>query len=323
MTLYRRAVGVFALAATLATFPQIATAQRGDSYTWKLGVQGGSMIFQTQTEDTEIIPSGGAHFMIMARKSGLMVGIDEGFGSDQRSGLILFNNIRRYQAVMMAYPVSLPLEPYFGVGGGLMQVVSPRVDPAVTDPFEREEIRQLAQDASTNAFATFLGGVQGRWGRVTVFGQYQLHTAPGDDALLSGVVHTIHGGIRIALGSSREGIRSGGYYGASSTNRSGQSAARLIPIRGVTMIVLRVLASAHVPSVLSTASGAFRNPSCADVMPIAAVSLPGPSAKRRSITPIRRRRITSMPSSGSIARIRTAAPTPAGADVRLRHQWRP
>ena len=102
MTLNRRAVGVFALAATLATLPQIATAQRGDSHTWKLGVQGGSMIFQTRTEDSELIPSAGAHFMIMARKSGLMVGIDEGFGSDQRSGLILFNDIRRFQAVMMA-----------------------------------------------------------------------------------------------------------------------------------------------------------------------------------------------------------------------------
>lgn len=211
MTLYRRAVGVFALAATLATFPQIAAAQRGDSYTWKLGVQGGSMIFQTNSQDTELIPSGGAHFMIMARRSGLMVGIDEGFGSDERSGLVLFNDIRRYQAVMLAYPVTLPLEPYFGVGGGLMQVVSPRIDPVVTDPFERATLQDAAEDVSTNAFATFLAGVQGRWGRLTVFGQYQLHTAPGDDALLSGVMHSVHGGIRIALGSSREGIRGGGY----------------------------------------------------------------------------------------------------------------
>ena len=211
MTLYRRAVGVVALAATLATLPQTAAAQRGDSYTWKLGVQGGSMIFQTRTEDTQLIPSGGAHFMIMARKSGLMVGIDEGFGSDERSGLILFNDLRRYQAVMMAYPVALPLEPYFGAGGGLMQVVSPRVDPAITDPFEREALREAAEESSTYAFATFLAGVQGRWGRLTVFGQYQLQTAAGDNSLLHGVMHTVHGGIRVALGSSREGVRSGGY----------------------------------------------------------------------------------------------------------------
>lgn len=211
MTLYRRAVGVFALAATLTTLPQTARAQRGDSFTWKLGIQGGSMIFQTNSQDSELIPSGGAHFLIMARRGGLMVGVDEGFGSDERSGLVLFNDLRRYQGVLMAYPVSLPLEPYFGAGGGLLQVVSPRIDPVVTDPFEREELRQIAQEFSTHAFATFLAGVQGRWGRVTAFGQYQLHTAPGDDSLLQGVMHSIHGGIRIALGSSREGIRAGGY----------------------------------------------------------------------------------------------------------------
>lgn len=211
MTLYRRALGAVALGAILATTPEMAVAQRGDSFTWKLGVQGGSMVFQTHTQDSELIPSGGAHFLIMARRGGLMVGIDEGFGSDERSGLVLFNDLRRYQAVLMAYPVALPLEPYFGVGGGLMQVVSPRVDPAVTDPFEREALRQLAQESSTSAFATFLAGVQGRWGRLTVFGQYQLHSAPGDDALLDGVMHSLHGGIRIALGNSREGIRAGGY----------------------------------------------------------------------------------------------------------------
>ncbi len=211
MTLYRRAVGAFALAATLATFPQTAAAQRGDSFSWKLGVQGGSMIFQTQTEDTELVPSGGAHFLIMARRSGLMVGIDEGFGTDQRSGLVLFNDLRRYQAVMMAYPVSLPLEPYFGAGGGLMQIVSPRIDPVVTDPFERAQLQELAEEGSTHAFATFLGGVQGRWGRVTVFGQYQLHTSAGDNSLLHGVMHSIHGGIRIGLGSTRESSRGSSY----------------------------------------------------------------------------------------------------------------
>ncbi|HRP07843.1 MAG TPA: hypothetical protein PLL69_05085 [Gemmatimonadales bacterium] len=211
MTLHRRALGVFALVAILATLPRAASAQRGDSFSWKLGVQGGSMIFQTRTQDSELIPSGGAHFLIMARRGGLMVGIDEGFGSDERSGMVLFNDLRRYQAVLMAYPVSLPLEPYFGAGGGILQVVSPRIDPVVTDPFEREDLLALANQYSTHAFATFLAGLQGRWGRVSVFGQYQLHTSPGDNSMLHGVMHSVHGGIRVGLGSSREAVRGGGY----------------------------------------------------------------------------------------------------------------
>ncbi len=211
MTLFRRAVGVFALAFTLASVPAVVAAQRGDSFTWKLGIQGGSMVFQTRTQDNTFIPSAGAHFLIMARRGGLMVGIDEGFGSDERSGLVLFNDLRRYQAVLMAFPVALPLEPYFGAGGGIMQVVSPRIDPVVTDPFERESLLTDAEDASASAYATFLAGVQGRAGRLSVFGQYQLITAPGRDKLLKGAGHSLHGGIRIALGSSREGVREGGY----------------------------------------------------------------------------------------------------------------
>lgn len=211
MTLYRRAVALSFLVATVALIPGTAQAQRGDSFSWKLGIQGGSMIFQTHTQDNTVIPSAGAHFLIMSRRGGLMVGVDEGFGSDERSGLILFNDLRRYQAVLMAFPVALPLEPYFGAGGGIMQVVSPRVDPAITDPSDRAGLQAAADDASTSAFATLLAGVQGRWGRLTVFGQYQLMSAPDDRKLLHSVIHTIHGGIRIALGSSREGYRSGGY----------------------------------------------------------------------------------------------------------------
>lgn len=211
MTLYRRAFALSALVTLLVTLPGTATAQRGDSYSWKLGIQGGSFMFQTRTQDTEVVPSAGAHFLIMARRAGLMVGVDEGFGSDQRSGAVLFNDIRRYQAMLMAFPVSLPLEPYFGVGGGIIQVVSPRIDPSIIDPFEQATLLDAAKEASTSAYASFLAGVQGRWGRVTIFGQYQIHTAPESDKLLRGAMHSVHGGVRIALGSSREGVRSGGY----------------------------------------------------------------------------------------------------------------
>ncbi len=92
------------------------------------------MIFQTRTQDTEVLPSFGAHLLIMASRVGLQVGIDEGFGSDERSGLALFNDLRRYQAVLIAFPFSAPLEPYVGIGGGFLQAVGVRVDAVVQDP---------------------------------------------------------------------------------------------------------------------------------------------------------------------------------------------
>jgi len=210
MTLFRRVAQAGALLIALL-MPSVAEAQRSDSYTWKIGVSAGSMLFKTQTEDTKVIPSFGAHFLIMASRVGLQVGIDEGFGSDERSGLALFNDLRRFQAVAIAFPFSSPIEPYFGIGGGVLQVVGPRVDPVVIDPIDRDDLDDFFDEASTSGFLTVMAGVQGRWGRFTAFGQYQLGTAPNDDKILSGVLHSFHGGLRIGLGSAREGIRAGGY----------------------------------------------------------------------------------------------------------------
>ncbi|MES2124522.1 MAG: hypothetical protein V4503_07505 [Gemmatimonadota bacterium] len=212
MTFLRRAASACALGLLLG-LPTAAHAQRADSYTWKLGLDAGSMIFSTRSQGSTVIPSAGAHVLILARRSGLMFGVDEGFGSDERSqgGLILFNDIRRYQAVLMAFPFQLALEPYFGIGAGVMQVVGPRVDPVVQDPSDRALLLTTAQDASTSGFVTGLAGIQGRWKRLAVFAQYQIHSSPSDDKLLKGPMHTFHVGLRIGLGSAKEGVRAGGY----------------------------------------------------------------------------------------------------------------
>ncbi|MFZ9683052.1 MAG: hypothetical protein ACO3DQ_07610 [Cephaloticoccus sp.] len=202
--------GALALAACLA-MPGSLSAQRTDSHTWKLGLQAGAMIVQTATQDSEVIPSFGAHVLVMAKRGGLLVGVDEGFGSDERSGLILFNDVRRYQAVLMAFPVNAPLEPYIGLGGGILQVVGPRVDDAVTDPFDRRELADAAEEANAHAFVTALAGVQGHWGRLTAFAQAQIGSSPNRDRLFRGALYSVHGGIRIGLGSAKEGGRAGGY----------------------------------------------------------------------------------------------------------------
>lgn len=212
MTFFRRAATACALG-LLVGLPNAAHAQRADSYTWKFGLDAGSMIFTTRSQDSKVIPSAGAHVMIMARRTGLMAGVTEGFGSDEETGggLILFNDLRRYQAVLMAFPLQLALEPYFGVGGGLLQVVGPRVSAAVQDPTDRQLLLSAAQESSTSGFLTGLVGVQGRWKRLAVFGQYQLHSSPSDDKLLKGAMHSFHVGIRMGLGSAKDGVRAGGY----------------------------------------------------------------------------------------------------------------
>lgn len=213
MTFVRLRVAIAALAIA-ATVPGAAGAQRNDSYTWMLGLNAGAMAFQTVGNlQTTVVPSAGAHLLVMAGRGGLMVGVDEGIGTNEKAtDNVLFNDVRRYQGVLMAFPVSGSVEPYFGAGGGILQVVGPRVDhQQITDPVEQAAILADAKDRSATGFVTFLAGVQGRMGRVTIFAQYQATTSPSDDKLLHGSTQTILGGLRFGLGSAREGVAAGGY----------------------------------------------------------------------------------------------------------------
>jgi hypothetical protein len=212
MTFFRHPVAITAIVLA-ATMPSAALAQRSDSYTWKLGLEAGAMAFQTNSQDTKVVPAAGAHLLIMAHRGGLLFGVDEGIGNNEQAsgGLVLFNDVRRYQGVLMAFPIAGPVEPYFGVGGGILQVVGPRISPNILDPTDRQTDLAAAQAASSTGFVTALVGVQGRWGRFTVFGQYQATTSPSSDNLLHGATQTLMGGIRIGLGSAREGVTAGGY----------------------------------------------------------------------------------------------------------------
>jgi hypothetical protein len=212
MTLFRHRVAIAAVALA-AVIHGTAAAQRNDSYTWKFGVNVGVMAFQTVGQpQTTVVPSAGAHLLIMAHRGGLLFGVDEAVGTnEQATGNVLFNDVRRYQAVLMAFPVSGPVEPYFGIGTGILQVVGPRVDHnLITDPSQQATILADARDRSATGFLTFLGGIQGRWKRFTVFAQYEASTSPSDDRLLQGSTQSLLGGIRIGLGTAREGISAGG-----------------------------------------------------------------------------------------------------------------
>lgn len=212
MKLFRHRVAITALALA-AAIPGSALAQRSDSYTWKLGLNVGAMAFQTVGQpNTTIVPSVGAHALIMAHRGGLLFGFDEGVGTNEHAtGNVLFNDIRRYQAVLMAFPITGAIEPYFGVGTGILQIVGPRVDRTlVPDPSQQQSVLADARERSSTGFLTVLAGVQGRWKRFTVFAQYQAATSPSDDKLLQSSTQTILGGIRIGLGPAREGIVAGG-----------------------------------------------------------------------------------------------------------------
>ncbi|HEV8355548.1 MAG TPA: hypothetical protein VGQ17_02150 [Gemmatimonadales bacterium] len=193
---------------------------REDRFKWYFGAGGGALFFETQTHGISGIPTAGAHIAIVARRAGLMLGVDEGFGSSDTTAFLdsallpriaTFDHIRRYGFTLTGYPVRGMFEPYLGVGFGLTQVLSPTMGGGLQSPDSTAESAALLRDKAGAAFASFMGGVQVRVGRVVAFGQYQVNTAPSPDNLLRGPLHLLTAGLRFSLGSSREEVKGGGY----------------------------------------------------------------------------------------------------------------
>lgn len=208
-----RAVLILALAAVAGS--TAAEAQREDSFRWYLGAQGGVLFFKTPTQSSTGIGLVGLHTLIMAKRTGLYISAEEAFGTDETSAFadpnavsgvtnVVFDRIRKYTFALMAFPVPGRVEPFVGVGGGILQVRR-----LGTDTFGA---KSEAEDRGSTGFATFIGGVQAQLSRVvSIYGQYQITTAPNDSKLLSGAGHSIVGGLRFSLGSAKDRVGAGGY----------------------------------------------------------------------------------------------------------------
>ena len=225
MRMLIRSIPAAALVLALGTVRLAAQAPGNGNFQWYVGGQGGVTVFKTATQDWSGIPNLGGHTLIVAKRTGLMLSVDEAFGSNETSAYtdgngvqsVTFNDIRRYSGVLMAFPIKAAAQPYLGVGYGIIHVVNPT--PTSSAAFQSD-----AADLGSSGFATFVGGLQFQVGRFMAFGQYQITSAASQGSvtasdgtvlavgrLLQGPTHTFSGGLRIGLGSSREDVRAGGY----------------------------------------------------------------------------------------------------------------
>ena len=103
------------------------------------------------------------------------MGSDETSSYSDLSGTqtVTFNDIRKYSAVLMAFPIRAAAQPYLGVGYGIMHVVSPT--PSSPTAFQSD-----AEELGSTGFGTFLAGITFQVGRLMAFGQYQITTSPGN-----------------------------------------------------------------------------------------------------------------------------------------------
>lgn len=221
-----RSIPAAALVLCLGTVHLEAQAPGNGEFQWYLGGQGGVMFFKTPTQGRSGIPTFGGQTLIVAKRTGLLLSFEEGIGSHETSAYtdgngvqsVTFNDIRKYTASLMAFPIRSAAQPYLGVGYGILHVVNPT-------PLSSAAFQSDAVELGSFGFGTFVGGVQFQLGRFMAFGQYQITTSPSQKTvttsdgttilatgrLLDGPTHTFSGGLRIGLGSAREGVRSGGY----------------------------------------------------------------------------------------------------------------
>jgi hypothetical protein len=200
-----------------------AAAQRwDDSFRWYVGATGGMLGFETPSQTRAWVPTAGAQLLVVAKRSGLLLSVDEAFGSDELTGYadvttaagvrdVRFNRIRKYAATLTGFPTRGSTRPYLGLGFGLIQVVNPQPGGFFTSPVQANLAKQLADDKSTSGFMSFLAGVQVDLGQVIAFGQYQITASPASGQLLRGPSHGVNAGLRVSLGGAREGIKGGGY----------------------------------------------------------------------------------------------------------------
>jgi len=202
------------------------------TFQWYVGGHGGVINYGT-ADGRDNAPLGGAHLLITARRTGLFLSVEQGFDANGQGsyqvqsidpdGLILaqqtvgttFNYIRKYSAVLMAFPIRGPATPFFGIGVGVLHTGGHSIDDDVT------------KSMGSSGFGTLVGGLNFRISHFSAFGQYQVTTGPGTRTssqqfadgsrivafgnLLNGPTHTFSAGLRFNLGNARERAGGGGY----------------------------------------------------------------------------------------------------------------
>lgn len=217
MRLLGRTATVLGLACLVQVPAVLAQTTGFETFKWYIGGQAGVTIFETQAQTRGGIFTAGGHVLITAKRTGLLLSVEEGIKKNQLSSFadtlgavhqVTFNDIRKYSASLLAFPFRTIVQPYVGLGVGWLQTV--KEYPQGTTPATAAGLQDLAERAGSLGFGSFTAGVQGRVARFVLFGQYQFTTAAASGKLFVGPTHTFTGGLRVSLGGAREGVEGNG-----------------------------------------------------------------------------------------------------------------
>jgi len=194
------------------------------NFQWYWGAQGGFFLSKTNTQPYVYDPIVGGHWLITSRRTALYVAYEQAlFLSDANAVIfdpnssgcsvgaapcrdVAFNRVRRLMFGVLAYPTQKVIEPFGGVGFAIMQILNPVVDCTGCDLSQASQADDRVNDASSKAFFWVMGGLQINYSsKLNVFAQW-LMTSSAANFLLQSNTHSLQGGVRVSLGTSKEGI---------------------------------------------------------------------------------------------------------------------
>jgi len=192
-------------------------------YQWYWGAQGGAFIYKTNVQPLYYDPIVGGHWLVTAKRTALYLAYEQALfltdanavmfdpGSSSSSvgpGFrdVSFHDMRRLMFGVLAFPAQKVIEPFVGGGFALMQVLNPVADCQSCTLSEFVEADDRAHEAASRAFFWLMGGLQINYStKLNVFAHY-LITSSAAGFLIESNTHTLQGGIRYSLGTSKEGI---------------------------------------------------------------------------------------------------------------------
>ena len=194
------------------------------NFNWYWGAQGGFFVSKTNTQPYVYDPIAGGHWLITSRRTALYVAYEQAFFLSDANAVIFdpnssgcsvgaapcrdvsFNGVRRLMFGVLAYPTQKVIEPFGGGGFALMQILNPVVDCPGCDLSQFAQADDRANETSSKAFFWLAGGLQINYSsKLNVFAQY-LMTSSASNFLLLSNTHSLQGGVRVSLGTSKEGI---------------------------------------------------------------------------------------------------------------------
>jgi hypothetical protein len=194
-------------------------------YQWYWGAQGGAFVYKTNVQPYYYDPVVGGHWLITARRTALYVSYEQtmflndakavifdpastgcSLGAGVQCRDVAFHDVRRIMFGVVAFPAQKVIEPFAGGGFAIMQALDPVVDCQSCTTAEFAAAGDRAADAASKAFFWVMGGLQINYStKLNVFAHYVL-TSSAAGFLIQGNTHSIQGGIRYSLGTSKEGV---------------------------------------------------------------------------------------------------------------------